>query len=113
MRIGVPGPCAALNASSVNGTAAALAAAALDSPAAVKAMAMMVPLNNLRVKIMVKSFLARAPKLLPSIVNAAGRATLIRARPHQCYLTTPEVNPAFRRGGLISFFRKQWASLPT
>ena len=28
------------------------------------------------------------------------------------YLTTPEVNPAFRRGGLMSFFRKQCASLP-
>ena len=28
------------------------------------------------------------------------------------YLTTPEVNPALRRGGLISFFRKQRASRP-
>ena len=28
------------------------------------------------------------------------------------YRTTPEVNPAFRRGGLMSFFRKQCASLP-
>ena len=28
------------------------------------------------------------------------------------YLTTPEVNPAFRRGGLMSFFRKQCASVP-
>ena len=28
------------------------------------------------------------------------------------YLTTPDVNPAFRRGGLISFFRKQRASRP-
>ncbi|SHG13869.1 hypothetical protein SAMN05443248_0426 [Bradyrhizobium erythrophlei] len=29
------------------------------------------------------------------------------------YRTTPEMNPALRRGGLISFFRKQCASLPT
>jgi hypothetical protein len=29
------------------------------------------------------------------------------------YLTTPEINPALRRGGLISFFRKQCAALPT
>jgi hypothetical protein len=28
------------------------------------------------------------------------------------HLTTPEVNPAFRRGGLISFLRKQCASFP-
>ena len=28
------------------------------------------------------------------------------------YLTTPDVNPALRRGGLISFFRKHCASLP-
>jgi hypothetical protein len=28
------------------------------------------------------------------------------------YRTTPEVNPALRRGGLISFFRKQCASRP-
>ena len=28
------------------------------------------------------------------------------------YLTTPEVNPALRRGGLMSFFRKQCASRP-
>src|SRR5690348_12419721 len=29
------------------------------------------------------------------------------------YRTTPDVYPARRRGGLISFFRKQCASLPT
>src|SRR6266700_3398767 len=29
------------------------------------------------------------------------------------YRTTPELNPALRRGGLISFFRKQCGSLPT
>jgi hypothetical protein len=29
-----------------------------------------------------------------------------------CYRTTPEINPAFRLGGLMSFFRKQCASLP-
>lgn len=29
------------------------------------------------------------------------------------YRTTPEVNPALRRGGLMSFFRKQCASFPT
>ncbi len=29
------------------------------------------------------------------------------------YRTTPDENPALRRGGLISFFRKQCASLPT
>ncbi len=28
------------------------------------------------------------------------------------YRTTPEVNPALRRGGLMSFFRKHCASLP-
>ncbi|MEY9699243.1 hypothetical protein ACVIWV_008391 [Bradyrhizobium diazoefficiens] len=28
------------------------------------------------------------------------------------YRTTPDVNPALRRGGLISFFRKQRASRP-
>ncbi|SED33051.1 hypothetical protein [Bradyrhizobium erythrophlei] len=28
------------------------------------------------------------------------------------YRTTPDVNPALRRGGLISFFRKQCASRP-
>ena len=26
--------------------------------------------------------------------------------------STPEVNPALRRGGLMSFFRKQWPCLP-
>jgi hypothetical protein len=33
----------------------------------------------------------------------------------QCrgYRTTPEMNPGLRRGGLISFFRKQRASRPT
>jgi len=35
--------------------------------------------------------------------------TVVRAA---CYRTTPDVNPAFRRGGLISFFRKQRASRP-
>ena len=29
------------------------------------------------------------------------------------YRKTPEINPALRRGGLISFFRKQCASRPT
>ncbi len=29
-----------------------------------------------------------------------------------CYRTTPELNPALRRGGLISFFRKQCGSRP-
>ena len=28
------------------------------------------------------------------------------------YRTTPEINPALRRGGLMSFFRKQCASRP-
>lgn len=28
------------------------------------------------------------------------------------YRTTPDVNPALRRGGLMSFFRKQRASRP-
>ena len=28
------------------------------------------------------------------------------------YRTTPEVNPALRRGGLMSFFKKQCASFP-
>jgi hypothetical protein len=32
--------------------------------------------------------------------------------PGYAYRTTPEVNPAFRRGGLMSFFRKHCASLP-
>ncbi|MFK4512267.1 hypothetical protein ABIF81_007445 [Bradyrhizobium daqingense] len=30
----------------------------------------------------------------------------------QTYRTTPDVNPALRRGGLMSFFRKQRASRP-
>ena len=29
------------------------------------------------------------------------------------YRTTPEKNPGLRRGGLMSFFKKQCASLPT
>jgi hypothetical protein len=29
------------------------------------------------------------------------------------YRTTPEINPALRRGGLISFLRKQCADFPT
>jgi hypothetical protein len=29
------------------------------------------------------------------------------------YRTTPEMNPGLRRGGFISFFRKQCAALPT
>jgi hypothetical protein len=29
------------------------------------------------------------------------------------YRTTPEIKPALRRGGLISFFKKQCASRPT
>jgi hypothetical protein len=28
------------------------------------------------------------------------------------YRTTPDVNPALRRGGLMSFFKKQCASFP-
>ena len=36
------------------------------------------------------------------------RVTVFAAR----YLTTPDVKPALRRGGLISFFRKQRASRP-
>jgi hypothetical protein len=39
----------------------------------------------------------------------ASAATAVRAG---FYRTTPEVNPALRRGGLISFFRKQRASRP-
>ncbi len=35
-----------------------------------------------------------------------------RRRRELLYRTTPEVNPALRRGGLMSFFRKQWPSLP-
>ena len=34
------------------------------------------------------------------------------AHPTLAYRTTPDVNPAFRRGGLMSFFRKQRASRP-
>jgi hypothetical protein len=34
------------------------------------------------------------------------------ALPDECYLTTPEINPALRRGGFISFFRKQCAARP-
>ena len=37
------------------------------------------------------------------------RAASEMSRP---YRTTPDVNPALRRGGLMSFFRKQCASLP-
>ena len=29
------------------------------------------------------------------------------------YRTTPDMNPALRRGGLMSFLRKQCAALPT
>jgi hypothetical protein len=32
---------------------------------------------------------------------------LLRREQGQCYLTTPEVKPGLRRGGLISFFKKQ------
>jgi hypothetical protein len=35
------------------------------------------------------------------------------ARGTSVYRTTPDMNPALRRGGLMSFFRKQCASLPT
>jgi hypothetical protein len=45
------------------------------------------------------------------MVGTALRAPLPALR-HPFYLTTPDVNPAFRRGGLISFFRKQRASRP-
>ena len=37
----------------------------------------------------------------------------IRATSGARYRTTPEMNPALRRGGLISFFRKQCGSRPT
>jgi hypothetical protein len=53
----------------------------------------------------------------PSIDHAvlvpafAGRSPGVR-RDDYGYLTTPEVNPAFRRGGLMSFLRKQCASFP-
>jgi hypothetical protein len=45
---------------------------------------------------------------MPSVI-AMNDAIVQRLRP---YRTTPEVYPALRRGGLISFFRKQCASLP-
>jgi hypothetical protein len=34
-------------------------------------------------------------------------SALLRRGCRQCYLTTPEVKPGLRRGGLISFFKKQ------
>jgi hypothetical protein len=40
------------------------------------------------------------------------RIALRSIRATGAYRTTPEVNPALRRGGLMSFFRKQCASLP-
>lgn len=53
-------------------------------------------------------WVAWAPALQRS---AEGRCIASGAR-KQAYLTTPDVNPAFRRGGLMSFFRKQRASRP-
>src|SRR5258708_29810051 len=42
------------------------------------------------------------------------RRTSRSAHPtNNLHRTTPETNPALRRGGFISFFRKQCASLPT
>jgi hypothetical protein len=53
---------------------------------------------------------AAAEAILDCFATPATLAmTVVRAA---CYLTTPDVNPAFRRGGLISFFRKQRASRP-
>lgn len=40
------------------------------------------------------------------------RRTCVRGTRANAYRTTPDVNPALRRGGLISFFRKQRASRP-
>lgn len=48
----------------------------------------------------------------PRFSSASLRAALRPGHEREHYLTTPDVNPAFRRGGLISFFRKQRASRP-
>jgi hypothetical protein len=40
------------------------------------------------------------------------RKKLLARLREDAYLTTPDVKPALRLGGLMSFFRKQCASLP-
>jgi hypothetical protein len=47
------------------------------------------------------------------LAMTADRDALRVAGTTEFYLTTPEMNPALRRGGFISFFRKQYASRPT
>ena len=49
----------------------------------------------------------------PSMTRWARNAVWVPTFRTEFYRTTPEINPALRRGGLISFFRKQCASLPT
>ena len=49
---------------------------------------------------------ARWKKLWPEItVLPADARRPLGATPGLGYLTTPEINPALRRGGLMSFFR--------
>jgi hypothetical protein len=50
----------------------------------------------------------------PILRDAAKRPLLrMRKKNRNRYRTTPEMKPGLRRGGFISFFRKQCASLPT
>jgi hypothetical protein len=48
-----------------------------------------------------------APKSRSINQDRLRRAPLLRFGYQGCYLTTPEINPGLRRGGLISFFKKQ------
>ncbi len=50
-------------------------------------------------------------KVVAGTHGACGRQRMMSPRPP--YRTTPEINPALRRGGLMSFFRKQCGALTT
>ena len=59
---------------------------------------------------------ARWKELWPelTVLRASTHVSSLRKQgTHNHYRTTPEINPGLRRGGLISFFRKQCASFPT
>ncbi len=54
------------------------------------------------------------PQCVLILRDAAKRPLLrMRKKNRNRYRTTPEMKPGLRRGGFISFFRKQCASLPT
>jgi hypothetical protein len=71
----------------------------------VKPTATIATLNVLRVKIIVNSVFGLAPKV--ALYRDRLVRPLLRSERWQCYRTTPEMNPGLRRGGLISFFKKQ------